>query len=182
MTVRTALSLWFGAVLAGPALAQSGGAYSLDWSTLDGGGQTSATGGAYQLRGTVGQPDAGQLTGGVYGLNGGFFSPASGGTVDVPTSEAIPRVFAARPAAPNPFRTSTTLSFDLPATRHVNLAVYGIDGGIVRRLIDQDLPAGQHRAVWDGRDERGQFVASGIFFARVRAGEFTSTLRVVRLN
>lgn len=178
----TPVILLLGILLAGHARAQSGGAYSLSWSNPGGGGQVAATGGSYQLGGTIGQPDAPRISGGSYILNGGVWSPSAGGAVDVPPTEAIPRAFAARPAAPNPFRASTTVAFDLPATRHVELAFFGIDGRLVRRLIDFELPAGRHRAVWDGRNERGQLVASGIYFARIRAGEFASTLRVVRLD
>ena len=55
------------------ALAQSGGGYDLTWSTIDGGGYTFSTGGSYSLGGTVGQPDAGALSGGGYTLGGGFW-------------------------------------------------------------------------------------------------------------
>lgn len=53
--------------------AQSGGGYDLTWSTVDGGGYTFSAGGGYSLGGTVGQPDAGTLTGGGYTLAGGFW-------------------------------------------------------------------------------------------------------------
>jgi hypothetical protein len=56
-----------------PASAQSGGGYDLTWNTIDGGGVTFATGGAYQLGGTIGQADAGTMSGGTYTLNGGFW-------------------------------------------------------------------------------------------------------------
>ncbi len=55
------------------ALAQTGGGYDLTWSTVDGGGYTWSEGGGYALGGTVGQPDAGALTGGGYTLSGGFW-------------------------------------------------------------------------------------------------------------
>ncbi len=66
------LLLWLG------ANAQSGGPYDLSWWTIDGGGITFATGGAYNLGGTIGQPDASNaLAGGPYSLTGGFwFAPA----------------------------------------------------------------------------------------------------------
>lgn len=60
-------------LLASVALAQSGGGYDLTWNTVDGGGYTFSTGGGYELGGTVGQPDAGALTGGNYTLGGGFW-------------------------------------------------------------------------------------------------------------
>lgn len=55
------------------APAQSGGNFSLSWSTIDGGGGTSS-GGKYQVMGTIGQPDAGVLSGGKFQLEGGFWS------------------------------------------------------------------------------------------------------------
>jgi dockerin type I repeat protein len=59
------------------ALSQSGGVYDLTWHTNDGGGSTSAAGGAYSLGGTVGQPDAGASSGGAYALTGGFWGIAN---------------------------------------------------------------------------------------------------------
>jgi hypothetical protein len=77
---RTAKS-WMGIVLAvllllglaASALAQVGGDYDLTWSTIDGGGYTFSSGGDYELSGTVGQPDAGVMTGGDFTLGGGFW-------------------------------------------------------------------------------------------------------------
>jgi len=71
---RLALALLVAAILGvSAALAQTGGGYDLTWSTIDGGGGSSA-GGGYQLAGTLGQPDAGTtLSGGVYSLSGGFW-------------------------------------------------------------------------------------------------------------
>jgi hypothetical protein len=57
-----------------PVLAQSGGAYNLEWNTSDGGGGTFSTGGDWSLGGTIGQADAGSLAGGVFTLNGGFWA------------------------------------------------------------------------------------------------------------
>jgi hypothetical protein len=55
------------------AFAQSGGGYDLTWSTVDCGGATFSAGGGYELGGTIGQPDAGEQSGGLYGLTGGFW-------------------------------------------------------------------------------------------------------------
>jgi len=63
--------------LASVALAQSGGGYDLTWNTVDGGGYTFSEGGGYSLGGTVGQPDAGVLSGGSYTLVGGFWGSAA---------------------------------------------------------------------------------------------------------
>jgi hypothetical protein len=65
--------LLFVATLVGTALASSGGDYTLDWYTIDGGGGTS-TGGDFSLSGTIGQPDAGSMSSGSYALSGGFWN------------------------------------------------------------------------------------------------------------
>lgn len=64
-------------VLAPQAVAQSGGTYDLTWNTIDSGGAMSASGGAYALSGTIGQPDAGASSANAYTLNGGFWSFAA---------------------------------------------------------------------------------------------------------
>jgi hypothetical protein len=76
-TMKTSLSQFIlaTALVVGTALsahAQSGGLFTLNWSTLDGGGGTS-TGGVYSVSGTIGQPDAGTMSGGNYSLAGGFW-------------------------------------------------------------------------------------------------------------
>jgi len=57
-----------------PVLAQSGGTYNLEWNTIDGGGGTFSSGGDWSLGGTIGQPDAGSLSGGTFTLSGGFWA------------------------------------------------------------------------------------------------------------
>jgi hypothetical protein len=76
-------------LLADSAVAQSGSGYDLFWSTVDGGGATFSSGGGYALSGTIGQPDAGLLTGGVYALGGGFWG---GGAVVVSHDVHLPLV------------------------------------------------------------------------------------------
>ena len=76
MNGKKHLAIWLALIalllLSLPVLAQSGGAYDLSWSTVDGGGGTS-TGGDYRLSGTIGQPDAGTMSGGGYIPGGGFW-------------------------------------------------------------------------------------------------------------
>jgi hypothetical protein len=70
---------------------------------------------------------------------------------------------------PNPFNPLTTLRFEVPAAGRVRLEVYDAAGRLVRVLLDADLPAGGHQAVWDGRNAAGQAVASGSYLARLQA-------------
>ncbi|MFH1502539.1 MAG: FlgD immunoglobulin-like domain containing protein, partial [Candidatus Eisenbacteria bacterium] len=76
---------------------------------------------------------------------------------------------ALHPARPNPFRGETELSFTLPSSQHAELAVYSVDGRLVRRLASGTAGAGANSAVWDGRDESGRRVGSGLYFVRLEA-------------
>lgn len=73
-------------------------------------------------------------------------------------------------ASPNPFNPQTTLSISLRASGPVNLVVYDIKGRQVRTLLDSILDGGHHTIVWDGRDDEGAAVASGVYVARFVAG------------
>lgn len=170
------------ALLPGRAEAQSGGPYSLSWSTVDGGGQTFGSGGVYLMAGTVGQPDAARATGGVYALQGGFWGSGALPVLEVPPDGRLPVAFAVRLPQPNPSRSITTFGFDLPVASKVMLVVHSIDGRVVRHLAEGPYDAGSHRVIWDGRDDRGHPVVSGVYFGRLVAGEVTSTLRIVRFN
>ena len=94
----------------------------------------------------------------------------------------LPAVFALRGAAPNPFNPSTTIAFDLPRAADVRLAVYDLAGRLVRTLAAGRMPAGAHRVVWNGRDDRGGTAASGMYLYRLRAGEFDETRRMTLLK
>jgi hypothetical protein len=87
---------------------------------------------------------------------------------------------------PNPFNPATTIRFDVPPTpggkQHVLLAVYSVRGRQVRTLIDGELETGSHRAVWDGNDEDGRPVASGVFFCTARTASGTTIRKMTLLR
>ncbi len=83
------------------------------------------------------------------------------------------------PASPNPFNPRTTLNFTLTTDELVNLAVYSIRGELVRVLLSEHRGAGAHSVDWDGKDERGAGVASGVYVARFVAGSVNMTQRLV---
>ena len=80
---------------------------------------------------------------------------------------------------PNPFNPRTTVTFDLARAGHATLAVYDLRGALVRRLVDAELPAGRHEAVWDGCDATGQGVASGVYLASFSDGQVRRMKRMV---
>ena len=104
------------------------------------------------------------------------------GEKDAP--EELPTRTAVSQSAPNPFRIAATIRFDLPTDSPVDLRVFNVSGRLVRVLVNEvaGLPRGRHAVRWDGLDERGQRTAPGVYFYRLRAGEFAATRRVVRLR
>jgi hypothetical protein len=71
--------------------------------------------------------------------------------------------------SPNPFNTLTSIRYVLPGDSYVELTVYSIQGHLVRRLIDGWKPGGIHSVDWDGKDERGRNVGSGVYFYQLKA-------------
>ena len=96
--------------------------------------------------------------------------------------EPVPLVNALHQNHPNPFNPSTTISFSLKSRGHANLAVYDVAGRLVRVLIDGVMEAGPRDVTWDGRDNAGRGVASGVYFYRLEAGEFIETRKMVLLR
>ena len=79
---------------------------------------------------------------------------------------------------PNPFQAGTTIRFGLPSAGRARLSIFNVMGQKVVDVIDGVVPAGNHLAVWDGRDARGHPVSSGIYFYRLTAGEFTQVRKM----
>jgi PKD repeat protein len=79
----------------------------------------------------------------------------------------LPKEFSLHQNYPNPFNPSTTISFDLPKPGSVKLTIYNINGQLVRTLVYNRVAEGVHLVTWDGRDNRGQAVSTGIYFYRI---------------
>ncbi len=83
---------------------------------------------------------------------------------------------------PNPFNPSTTISYQLPASGPVRLDIYNVRGQLVRTLIDAEQEAGYHSVVWNGTDNAGQSVASGIYFYRLSSPAQTLGKRMLLMK
>jgi hypothetical protein len=90
--------------------------------------------------------------------------------------------FALNQNYPNPFNLSTEIAFQVPVESKVNLKIYNTRGRLVRSLVDGILNKGLYNIRWDGKDEAGNEVASGIYFYKLAAGEFTSVKKMVLLK
>jgi len=164
-------------VLSLPAAAVA--APSIPRHTVDGGGGTSGNA-EFRVRGTVGQPEASQSpAGGVHWrLRGGFWTRVADAVTAVETPTALPARFQLRPNVPNPFNPSTTIRFDVPRTSRVRVEIYNLRGERIRVLRDETYSAGHHGALWDGKDDRGSGIASGVYLVRVVSDGFEGRQKV----
>jgi hypothetical protein len=83
---------------------------------------------------------------------------------------------------PNPFNATTSIRFALAQDAHVRLDIYNILGQKVRTLLDEDQPAGEHSVLWNGTDESGNVVASGIYFTKIISGNQARVQRMMLLK
>jgi hypothetical protein len=109
------------------------------------------------------------------------------GQVDVlvdltPVEGAAPAAIALGQNHPNPFNPKTTIGFALPEATRVALDVYSASGQHVARLQDGFLPAGQQQVVWNGTDDAGRAVGSGVYFYRLQAGAWSETKKMLLLK
>ena len=99
-------------------------------------------------------------------------------------SLVVPQETALHPNYPNPFNPETWIPYQLAAPSEVALTIYDMNGAVVRRLEMGHQPAGMYRnrsraAHWDGRNQGGESVASGLYFYTLKAGEFTGTRKML---
>ncbi len=84
---------------------------------------------------------------------------------------------------PNPFNPETTISFSTTeSTENTELIIYNLKGQKVKVLVNEKLSAGQHSVVWNGKDDSGKSVSSGIYFYKMKAGSYTATRKMILLR
>ncbi|MCK4548776.1 MAG: T9SS type A sorting domain-containing protein, partial [Candidatus Krumholzibacteria bacterium] len=95
----------------------------------------------------------------------------------------VPKAFALMQNVPNPFNPSTTIYYDVPSGGgNVSLRVYDVSGRLVRTLVNGHEAEGSRSVTWDGMGDRGQSIASGIYFYRMTAQGFAETKKMVLLR
>ena len=83
---------------------------------------------------------------------------------------------------PNPFNPTTTISFDLAKDSNVILDIFNIKGQKIYTLVNEHLNAGYHNITWNGLDNSGKKVSSGIFFYRFKTNEYSKTKKMMMLK
>lgn len=111
----------------------------------------------------------------------------------IPKSEIVPEIgimdenhghidFVSLSNYPNPFNSSTTISFTLPEPARVDLSIYDIRGRLVNTLLKSRIDAGYHSLVWDGTDRFGKQVSSGIYIYTIKVDEYSRSRRMLLLK
>ncbi len=83
---------------------------------------------------------------------------------------------------PNPFNPSTTIRYSILEPSPVTLVIYNLKGQKVRVLVDQLRPTGHHTVVWDGKDDKGSPVSSGVYYYRMQAGDYHNVRKMLLME
>lgn len=102
--------------------------------------------------------------------------------VGIDDPQEIPQNFDLKQNYPNPFNPTTVIGYSLSVDRFTTLTVYDILGRTVRTLVNERQQAGNYSVNWDGRNNSGRAVSSGIYFYRLQAGEFMRTRRMLMMK
>ncbi|UCB51962.1 MAG: T9SS type A sorting domain-containing protein [Candidatus Zixiibacteriota bacterium] len=103
-------------------------------------------------------------------------------TLVIGEEEILPGHFRLAQSYPNPFNNQTVITYHLSTRAEVSLVIYNILGQKVRTLVDNERQSGAVSVSWDGKDDQGKDLSSGIYFYQLRAGELTQTRRMVLLK
>lgn len=162
---------------------------SVDWLSIAGGGTIQSISGDMRFSASVGQPVIGPVEGADHNLHFGFWNPLLH-TVDVEQERGElpqPGGFKLMQNYPNPFNPTTDIRYQIADGKlpiHTTLIIYNILGQEVRTVVEEPKEAGYYTVTWDGCDNAGQEVISGIYFYRltVDGGQWVETKKMVLLK
>jgi len=132
--------------------------------------------GSFQLDGPIGQNDGGYIR--FMELNITFPLPFNASNDPVVT----PPITMLKQNYPNPFNPETSIGFNLSKGGFATLSVYNTKGQLVKTLVNEMTPAGDHRVVWNGKDTNGSAVASGLYFYKLNANGRTETRKMMLMK
>jgi hypothetical protein len=112
------------------------------------------------------------------GNQGEFSEEVNAAVTGIEDASVLPKEFALYQNYPNPFNPETKIAFDLPARVDVSLTIYNMLGQKVKTLVNEPRPAGAYTILWDGSNNQGIKVASGIYVYTIRAGDFVQSRKM----
>ncbi len=96
--------------------------------------------------------------------------------VSIPTRHMLEQNY------PNPFNPITTIKYQLAEAGNISLNIYDTMGRLIKTLVNEKKEVGYHSVVWDGKDENGAAVSSGIYLYRIQTGDYTETKQCIMLK
>ncbi|MCH9008906.1 T9SS type A sorting domain-containing protein [candidate division KSB1 bacterium] len=93
-------------------------------------------------------------------------------------ADNVPNEYELLQNHPNPFNPETDIRFQLPEASHVMVRIFNILGQEIRTLTDKRYEAGYHTVPWNGKDEKGNVVSSGIYLYMLQAGNFSQVMKM----
>lgn len=97
-------------------------------------------------------------------------------------AQLVPEQFVLNQNYPNPFNPSTEIRFAIPKQSNVKLVVYDIIGRVIATLVNETLPVGNYRTMWNGKADDGRAVSSSVYFYHIQADGFTATKKMVLIK
>lgn len=94
----------------------------------------------------------------------------------------LPEQFTLMQNYPNPFNPVTSIRYNIPQTTHVTLTIYNSTGQVVNTLVNTTQPSGEYSMQWQGVNQTGERVASGMYFYRIQAGDYTQTRKMILMK
>jgi photosystem II stability/assembly factor-like uncharacterized protein len=106
-----------------------------------------------------------------------IYDPVGTDTNLIPLSTSLHRNY------PNPFNPTTTISYSLLQEEMIDISIYNVKGEKIRTIIDEFTPVGNHKVIWNGDDESGKVVSSGVYFYKISTGSgYTSSKKMILLK
>jgi hypothetical protein len=96
--------------------------------------------------------------------------------------DTAPQTYSLEQNYPNPFNPTTNIKYTIPREGNVNIEVYDITGKLVNTLVNQSMNSGTYNVTWNGTNNSGQNVVSGIYIYRIQANDFVSVKKMILLK
>lgn len=97
-------------------------------------------------------------------------------------SDGLPKNFSLGQNYPNPFNPTTEILFDVPTHSRVCISIFNVLGQKVKTLVDEELPAGSYSRTWDGTDESGESLSTGVYLYRMESDDYTQSKKMILLK
>jgi hypothetical protein len=160
--------------------------YDISRQVLDGGGAMRLSAGSYRLSSSLAQSITGYQEGTTYKVYTGFWNPWVVEMSPVEWDEfdftQRPTDFALRQNYPNPFNPTTVIQYALPKASFVKIQIFNVLGQKVRNLVEEEQEPGYQTIYWDGKDDGGVEVSSGVYFYKIEAGSFVKAKKMTLLK